>query len=107
MRVLLDESLPRGLGPHLEGYDVATVQGQGWAGMQNGALLRAAREAGFAALVTADRNVEHEQNVARSGLALVVLRARSNRLADLLPLVPRLLAVLPGVRAGEVTHVAG
>ena len=107
MRVLLDESLPRDLVAHLPGIDVATVQDQGWAGMQNGALLQAAREAGFTALLTADRNVEHQQNVARSGLALIVLRARSNRLPDLLPLVPRLLAVLPGARIGQVAHVAG
>jgi hypothetical protein len=107
VRVLLDESLPRDLGPALVGHDVTTVQRAGWAGLKNGDLLRAAREAGFAALVTADRNMEHQQNVARSGLALVVLRARSTRLPDLLPLVPRLLEVLPGVRPGEVTHVAG
>ena len=107
MRVLLDESLPRDLAPHLAGHDVATVHAQGWAGLKNGALLRAAREAGFAALVTADRNMEHQQNVARSGVALVVLRARSTRLADLVPLVPHLLSALPTVRAGTVAHVAG
>ena len=107
MRVLLDESLPRDLAPLVTGHDVSTVQAQGWAGLQNGALLRAARDADFAALVTADRNMEHQQNVARSGVALVVLRARSTRLADLRPLVPDLLAILSGVRAGTVTHVAG
>lgn len=107
MRVLLDESLPRELAPPLTGHDVATVQSQGWAGLQNGALLRAARAAGFAALLTVDRNMEHQQNVARSGVALVVLRAKSTRVVDLLPLVPPLLAALPTVRAGTVTHVAG
>jgi hypothetical protein len=107
VRVLLDESLPRDLGPALAGHEVTTVQRQGWAGLKNGDLLRAAREADFAALVTADRNMEHQQNVARAGVALVVLRARSTRLPDLLPLVPRLLEVLPAVRPGDVAHVAG
>jgi predicted nuclease of predicted toxin-antitoxin system len=106
VRVLLDESLPRELAPHLTGHDVATVQAQGWAGLQNGALLRAARGAGFVVLLTVDRNMEHQQNVARSGVALVVLRARSTRVTDLVPLVPQLLAVLPTVDAGTVTHVA-
>ena len=107
MRVLLDESLPRDLARHLLGHEVSTVQREGWAGAKNGELLRLAREAGFAALVTADRNMEHQQSIARSGLALVVLRGRSTRLPDLLALVPRLLEVLPGVQAGRVTHVAG
>jgi hypothetical protein len=106
VRVLLDESLPRDLAPAVTGHDVATVQQRGWAGLKNGALLRAAREAGFEVLVTADRNMEYQQNIARSGLALLVLRVRSTRMADLLPLVPALLAALPSVRAGEVTHVA-
>ena len=82
------------------------MQQRGWAGLQNGALLRSAREAGIDALVTADRNMEHQQNIARSGVALIVLHARSTRLADLLPLVPALLAALPLVRPGHVTHLA-
>lgn len=106
MRVLLDESLPRDPAPAITGHEVATVQQQGWAGLKNGALLRAAREAGLEVLVTADRNMEHQQNIARSGVTLVVLRARSTRVSALLPLVPRLLSVLPTVRAGDVTHVA-
>lgn len=72
---------------------------------ERGAATGCARS-GFTALLTADRNLEHQQNVSRSGLALIVLRARSNRLPDLLPLVPRLLAVLPGARMGQVAHVA-
>ena len=107
VRVLPDESLPRDLRAHLISHEVSTVQREGWAGMKNGALLRAAREAGFSVLVTADRNLEHQQSIARSGLALIVLRARSTRLPDLLPLVPQLLAVLPTAQPGQVTHVAG
>ena len=107
VRVLLDESLPRALLAHLAGQEVSTVQQEGWAGMKNGALLRAAREAGFTVLVTADRNLEHQQSIARSGLALIVLRARSTRVPDLLPLVPQLLSVLPTAKSGQVTHVAG
>jgi predicted nuclease of predicted toxin-antitoxin system len=107
VRVLLDESLPRDLARHLTGHEVSTVQRRGWAGLKNGELLRVARDAGFAVLVTTDRNMEHQQRIGRSGLALVVLRARSTRLVDLLPLVPRLLEVLPQVEAGQVTHVAG
>ena len=105
--MLLDESVPRDLAAYVVGFEVATVQGLGWAGATNGVLLRAAREAGFGVLVTVDRRMEYQQNIPRSGLALVVLRARSTRVPDLLPLVPALLEALPGARAGEVTHVSG
>ena len=105
MRVLLDESLPRDLGPALGGHEVETVQGRGWAGLTNGELLRAAAAAGVGALVTADRNMEFQQNIRAAGVGLIVLRARSNRLPDLLPLVPALLEALARVRPGQVLHV--
>lgn len=105
-RVLLDESVPHDLAAHVVGFEVATVQGLGWAGTKNGALLRAARAAGFGVLVTVDRRMQYQQNIPRSGVALIVLRARSTRVPDLLPLVPALLAAVPAARAGEVAHVA-
>ena len=43
-RVLLDESIPRQVGPALEGHEVETVPGLGWAGIANGELLRRAAE---------------------------------------------------------------
>jgi hypothetical protein len=104
-RVLCDESVPHDVAAAIADHDVATVQSLGWAGMKNGALLRAARQAGFHVLVTVDRNLEHLQNMAASGLALVVLRSRSTRVQDLFPLMPALLDVLSGVQAGTVTHV--
>jgi hypothetical protein len=105
-RVLLDESVPRDLLLHLAGIDVVTVQQLGWAGMKNGALLRAAREAGIRVLITVDRRIEYQQNIPKSGLALVVLEARSTRMPDILPLVPALLAALSLAGVGQVTHVA-
>jgi hypothetical protein len=104
-RVLLDESVPHDLAAHLPGFAVETVQARGWAGMKNGALLRAARMAGFEVLVTVDRQMEFQQNIPQSGLALVVLVAPSTRVRDLLPLVPALTNALPGAQAGTVTHL--
>lgn len=89
-RVLLDESVPRDLLLHLSGIDAVTVQSLGWAGMKNGVLLRATRDSGFQILVTVDRRMEYQQNISKSGLALLVLQARSTRIPDLLPLVPAL-----------------
>ena len=105
MRVLLDEQLPRQLVRELTGHEVRTVQQQGWAGMQNGELLRRATEAGFDIFVTGDQNLEYQQNLARSPLRVVVLAAPTNALEDLLPLVPRLLAALLDTRGGQVARV--
>jgi hypothetical protein len=106
-RVLCDESVPHDIAAAIVGHEVATVQGLGWAGAKNGALLRAAREAGYEVLVTVDRNLEYQQNISASGLALFVLQARSSRVADLRPAVAALLAALPAAAAGAVTHVRG
>ena len=104
-RVLCDESVPYDVSAAVVGHDVSRVQELGWAGTKNGALLRRALSAGFEVLVTVDRNLEYQQNIPASGLALVVVRARSSRVPDLLPTVPALLAALPHVAAGTVTHV--
>ena len=107
MRVLLDECLPRRLRRELPGHDVGTVVGEGWAGRRNGDLLRLMLAAGFQAFVTADRNLAYQQNVAAAGVAVLVLRARSNRERDLLPLMPALAAAIATAAVGQVTHVAG
>lgn len=105
MRVLLDESLPRQLAREIEGHEVRTVVEQRWTGVKNGWLLRSAREAGFEVLVTADQSLEYQQSIVRFGLGVVVLKAVTNRLQDLLPLVPVLLEVLPTIRPGQVVEI--
>lgn len=105
MHVLVDESLPRPLAKRLVGHEVEHVQTCGWAGLENGDLLRAARAAGFEALLTADRNLEFQQNIRASGMALVVVLTGSNRLDDLLPMVPQILVALGNVQKGSVIRV--
>ncbi len=106
-RVLCDESVPGEVSAAVVGHDVRRVHALGWSGMQNEALLRVAREAGFDVLVTVDRRLEYQHNIQASDLALVVIRTRSTRVPDLLPALPALLDALPTVTAGTVTHVLG
>src|SRR5439155_7370290 len=77
----------------------------GWAGIENGELLSKAVEAGFDVLVTMDSNMVHQQNIGRYAIAVVALRAASNRLADTHPLMPALLALLPQVQPRTVTFL--
>jgi hypothetical protein len=103
-RVLLDENLPRGLAGELSSYAVSTVHDQGWKGIANGDLLKRAAQQ-FDVLVTADQNLQYQQNLEAAELGVVVLVARSTRLQDLKPLVPVLVEAIAVVRAGELRRV--
>jgi hypothetical protein len=104
VRVLLDENLPHDLAKLLTGHAVYTVQGLGWAGTKNGALLKRA-EGKFTVLVTMDGNIEHQQNLAALSFGIVIIGAASNRIADLLPVLPELLQIIDTVQPGEARRV--
>ena len=101
MRVILDECLPRRLGAQLSGHVVTTVPQAGWAGIANGRLL-ALIAGSFDAFVTVDRNLIAQQVTTTLSFGVVVLRTASNRLQDILPLVPQILAALATIRPGQV-----
>jgi hypothetical protein len=54
-----------------------------------------------------DRNLSFQQNVLSLSIAVVVLRAKTNRLADLRPLVPKLLAAMELTQPGTTKLIAG
>jgi hypothetical protein len=103
MNIVFDECIPRPLRRSMPGHTVRKVQELGGAGLKNGELLaHIACSGGCDACITGDRSMTFQQPFARCPFAVVVLRARSNRLADRTPLFSDLLQLLPGVRAGEV-----
>ena len=104
MRLLLDESLPKPLADLLLGHEVRTVAQMGWTALANGALLRQAALT-FDALLTADQNIEFQQNLKALPVAVVVLVAASNRLESLEPLVPDLLLVLNALQPKAIVRV--
>ena len=104
IRVLLDENLPRKLKWSLEA-EALTVPERGWGGVKNGRLLRLAA-AEFDVLLTMDRGIEHQQNLAGIELCLIVLSAISNDIDDLLPLVPSINSALREASPGLVIRVA-
>jgi predicted nuclease of predicted toxin-antitoxin system len=105
MKLLLDESLPRRLRDHFPGHDVATVQECGWSGTTNGKSLRLA-EPDYEAFLTADQNLQYQQNLTDFAIAVLALSAKSTRLQDLEPLIPQILEALLEVRSGEVRRIA-
>ena len=91
---------------HLREHEVKTVPEAGWAGKKNGELLRLARGS-VDVFVTIDSNLVYQQTVGALSFGVVVLVARSNRLGDLLPLVPDLLTAVISVEPGQVLRVGG
>ena len=104
IRLLLDENLPIALAAELADHDVSTISGLGWAGARNGEPLNR-MEGRFDALITLDSNMERQQVIRDRPFALLVVHCRSNRLADLLPLVPDILDALNGVSAADVRTI--
>ncbi|MFZ1700036.1 MAG: DUF5615 family PIN-like protein [Pyrinomonadaceae bacterium] len=88
MKLLFDECVPRPLRSEFGGHEVATVEEAGFKSLKNGALLQAASK-DFDVLVTVDKNIEYQQNPRELPIAILVVCARSNRLENLLSLVPQ------------------
>ena len=104
MRLLIDECLPRALKRPLQEHTVRTVQEMGWSGKKNGELLSLA-ETEFDALLTMDQGFEHQQNLSRRRIAILLLVARSNQIEDLAPIVPAALKALGVIGPGQVVRI--
>jgi hypothetical protein len=104
LKILLDECVDRRLALEIAGHEVTTTQQQDWSGIDNGKLLKLAA-ADFEVFLTVDRNLSFQQPVVDLDIAVVILRAATNRIVDLKALVPELLEALPESKPGEVTWI--
>ncbi|MFZ0420914.1 MAG: DUF5615 family PIN-like protein [Candidatus Sulfotelmatobacter sp.] len=103
--MLLDECVPRKLKNRLTGHECRTVPEEGLAGKRNGELLSLAEKAGIDAFLSLDRGIAFQQNLQSRRIAVLVVRAGSSRLADLLPHVPEILKTLESLRPGQAVRV--
>ena len=88
MKILLDECVTKHLGPYLPHHEVSTVSKQGWSGIKNGELMTVAILAGFEVLLTIDKNFQHQQNIGKYNLIVVVLDTPSSKLEILIQYLP-------------------
>jgi len=105
MKILIDECIPRKFKRNLSGHDCLTVPEAGLAGTKNGQVLSLAQERGFEVFLTIDRGFEFEQNLSGMSIAVMIVRAKSNRTRDLLPQVPACLAALGTIKPGELVRI--
>tara|TARA_B110000881_G_C18448687_1_gene449862 strand:- start:283 stop:597 length:315 start_codon:yes stop_codon:yes gene_type:complete len=103
MKVILDECLPKRLAGHISGHDVTTVPLAGLAGYSNGKLLAAVEER-FDVFITIDGNLQWPQNLEGQAIIIVVVRAPSNRLEDLITLTPKIVEAIDS-GSGVIRHV--
>ena len=73
MLILFDHVTPRGIARVLSGHTVTTAKERGWDTLGNGDLLAAAEQAGFDVVLTADKNMRHQENLEGRRIALVIL----------------------------------
>ena len=99
MRLFLDECVDWRLARDIVGHEVKTARQMGWTAIKNGELL-ALVAASFDVFVTVDRNLSFQQNLPAYGVVVLVLCARTNRLADLRPLVPEILKSIDAAQPG-------
>ena len=90
MKLLLDENLPKRLKQDFPEFETSTVRDQGWNGLTNGDLLKMMLENDFDALITFDKNLQHQQNFSKYPIHVIVLTAISNRYRHLNPLVGKI-----------------
>jgi hypothetical protein len=105
VRILIDESLPVELADELNLPGLKTVSQVGLKGLKNGALLRRAEALGFTVFLTADQNLEFQQAIPGRALSVIVLRARSNRMEHLRPLIPAIIQGLSLVAPGQILRL--
>ena len=102
MRILLDECVPRGLKRSLRGFQlILTVPEAGFGGLKNGQLLRRV-DGKFDVLITTDKSIQYQQNLSAYAIAFVLLRAKSNDITDIQPLVPKLLSRFNELSPGKL-----
>jgi hypothetical protein len=104
MRILIDECLDWRLCRALPGHECVSVQRMGWGGLTNGALLTRA-EHHFDVFITGDRNLSFQQPLATFNIAVVVLHARSTQLHLTVELMPKVLALIPTLRPGQLVKI--
>ena len=73
MKIIFDQGVPVPLRRYLSEHVVDTAYELGWHTLDNGDLLDEVEAAGYEVLVTTDKNIRHQQNLADRTLAVLVL----------------------------------
>jgi predicted nuclease of predicted toxin-antitoxin system len=106
MRILIDECLPAPIIDSLTpfGHECKTVREIGLGSKKNGELLALA-DGKWDVLLTNDKNIKYQQNMKGRKISILILSTNSNRLKDLLPLIPACADALLSIQSGQVVEI--
>ena len=104
MKILFDQGTPVPLRRYLSEHAIDTAYEKGWSALTNGALLAIAEQKGYEVLITTDRNLRYQQNLANRQIAIVVLMTTSwPRIQQHLDLIQ---SVVNGIKPGTYQEIA-
>ena len=104
-KVLLDENLPHEMRFYIPGHDVRTVRHMHWDGIANGDLLNLAIDNEFDVMVTMDKRIPRDHDIAKLDIGLILLSAQSNTFEHLRPLLPELEDQVSIIDPGQVVQI--
>jgi predicted nuclease of predicted toxin-antitoxin system len=104
MRILIDECVDPRIRRLFAEHEIATVHEQEWDTLDDGALLAIAQDQ-FDVLLTIDRALEFQQNIAKFRIGVVVVHVPKNQIAHYESIQKELLLAVEQARNGEVHHV--
>jgi predicted nuclease of predicted toxin-antitoxin system len=105
VKILLDECLPVDFRHSFPHHDAHTTEWAGLKGKTNGDLLRSAEAAGYDVFLTVDQGIPHQQSPAGRRISIILIRAQTNQLEDLVPLADAILRALGTIQPGRTTEV--
>jgi predicted nuclease of predicted toxin-antitoxin system len=103
MLILFDNNTPRGLARFLASHSVVEARTRGWDQLVNGELIAVAEQADFEVMVTADKNIRHQQNLGARKIALVVLENSQWPMVKLV--AEKIVAAINAARPGSYVEV--
>jgi predicted nuclease of predicted toxin-antitoxin system len=107
VRILLDECIPIDFRRSFPDHEVHSAQWAGFKGKKNGELLQAAEAAGYGVLLTVDQGLTRQKSPVGLKLSILVIRARTNQMEDLLPLLDAVRKALDRIKPGEIQSIEG
>jgi hypothetical protein len=105
MKILLDECVTKHLKPHLSGHQVSTVRELGWSGVKNGKLMTLCVENGFDILLTIDKNLQHQQNLDKYPVTIVIFNSYSSKVEELVEFLPEFELQLPSYQKHQAYQI--
>ena len=106
MKILLDECVPKKVKKLLEDYEVKTVPEMNFNGLKDKELLKATEQENFDILLTIDKNIDHQQNIKKYKVSIVILDVLKNTLRHIEKLIPKFKKQIKGFKKGKSYRVS-